>query len=109
MRFAAYNRNNFAGHSESFQPAEISRTVAGESILICMCEIFLLRQASSYKRSPPPHPPYSETNFLALVCFSVPSTDMAENVEQVEAETITGEMRADKKTTLLAIIQANHE
>ncbi len=34
---------------------------------------------------------------------------MAENVEQVEAETITGEMRADKKTTLLAIIQANHE
>jgi hypothetical protein len=34
---------------------------------------------------------------------------MADNVEPVEAETITGEVWADKKATLLAVVQAKHE
>ncbi len=34
---------------------------------------------------------------------------MAENVDQVEAETITAEMWADKKATLLAVLQANRK
>jgi hypothetical protein len=31
---------------------------------------------------------------------------LADNVKQVEAETITGEMWSDKKATLLAVVQA---
>jgi hypothetical protein len=32
---------------------------------------------------------------------------MADNVEQVEAETVTGEMWLDKKVTMLAVVKAN--
>jgi hypothetical protein len=31
---------------------------------------------------------------------------LADSVEQVEAETMTGEMWSDKKATLLAVVQA---
>ncbi len=38
--------------------------------------------------------------------FSLPSNGMADNVEQVEAETMKGEMWSDKKATLLAVVKA---
>jgi hypothetical protein len=49
MRFAAVKRKNFAGNLDSSQPADISRAVAGKSVPICVCKIFVLRQASANK------------------------------------------------------------
>ncbi len=54
------------------------------------------------------YPPPPGTIFvLTYRFFQLPSNGMADNVEQVEAESVTGEMWLDKKVTLLAVVKAN--
>jgi hypothetical protein len=70
-------------------------------------KIFVLRRASWYQIVPPPPP--LDILFVSNTyrIFQLQIDNMADTVEPVEAETMTGEMWSDKKATLLAVVQAN--
>jgi hypothetical protein len=88
------------------QLTEISRTVAEEYRRIVYKNI---RSATGKLVSDSSPPPPLDILFVSNTyrIFQLQIDNMADTVEPVEAETMTGEMWSDKKATLLAVVQAN--